>query len=808
MSEFEAYAAATISPMLSRALADLYQQRGDSVEPVEYRTDWLKLWAAAQVAERSRGEKARKQSEYTEKVKADFREKQAKHAEEEERASRPFKMLNEVVRTVAEVDYPKDCKYCQRFPSPAVWQELTDTVRGAVAGCSGCYVGEVVTDGEGSKHLRYIANSGVAPGKARLEEGEGVVWKEVFEQQEEEEGEGESSKSRQLYLPNVMDVAEVKYFDYTKPGSFLAIPICYSSVLNKEGLEATVADMKERQAQFVEEMAAYGEAKTQYDQAVAELQEGDEAPEEPVEPVIRDLNSLEGVTRQLVLCVDTLGGEGGLLEICQQHRDKLDELCRHLGEAMADTELQAVREQAEYSTSEAGEGNRTALMAKYTEATTGEALQRMEKQVAEDIEALGEDVSDDNKEVIRLTRKLNTLRSALEGSVKTELLVDLSSRKLPEEALATLMKVVLLFLTEHDPSSFAEDTPVQWSQLVTAFHSEEVWNKMMAADLRRPRPGVPAGHTLAMAKALIEEATQTGGLKGEDGSDEEGVAQEHPVDIILLGLLEAAVQLREKDVYVRWMDCDLHKRVFEPPPPPGVAQEAQPVEGEKPVEASALIVTVAPSEAAAIDADFVPLLELDLAKSYGPESPSTPPGDGTRSDGYVLHLQPISHASVTIHGRGSPELAGFQGDLRRREHRSAETGRAIIGVTYHAWWSSSVDAGSRLCFGIHSTENPPGVAREGIADNSCIVPREMPPVVVYPPNTVFWYKSPDLSAKLDIPATIPLTDTLTEAAVRTRLWRQISNTESWRDSLPSLGAVMQLGSTLLPLWSSRSGSNG
>ncbi|KAF4735464.1 hypothetical protein FOZ62_009842, partial [Perkinsus olseni] len=167
------------------------------------------------------------------------------------------------------------CKYCQRFPSPAVWQELTDTVRGAVAGCSGCYVGEVVTDGEGSKHLRYIANSGVAPGKARLEEGEGVVWK-VFEQQEEEEGEGESSKSRQLYLENVMDVAEVKFFDYTKPGSFLAIPICHSSVLNKEGLEATVTDMKERQAQFVEDMAAYGEAKTQYDQAVAELQEGDE----------------------------------------------------------------------------------------------------------------------------------------------------------------------------------------------------------------------------------------------------------------------------------------------------------------------------------------------------------------------------------------------------------------------------------------------------------------------------------------------------------------------------------------------------
>ncbi|KAF4746807.1 hypothetical protein FOZ63_029289, partial [Perkinsus olseni] len=465
-----------------------------------------------------------------------------------------------------------DCKYCQRFPSPAVWQELTDTVRGAVAGCSGCYVGEVVTDGEGSKHLRYIANSGVAPGKARLEEGEGVVWK-VFEQQEEEEGEGESSKSRQLYLENVMDVAEVKFFDYTKPGSFLAIPICHSSVLNKEGLEATVTDMKERQAQFVEDMAAYGEAKTQYDQAVAELQEGDEAPEEPVEPVIRDLNPLEGVTRQLVLCVDTLGGEGGFLEICQQHRGKLDELCRHLGEAMADTELQAVREQAEYNTSETGEGNRAALMAKFKEATTGEALKRMEKQVAEDIEALGEDVTDDKKEVIRLTHKLDTLRSALDGSVKTELLVDLSSRKLPEEALAALMKVMLLFLGKHDPSSLAEDTSLQWSQLVTDFHSEEIWNKMMAADLRRPRPGVPAGHTLAMAKALIAEATQTGGLKGEDGSVEEGVAQEHPVDIILLGLLEAAVQLREKDVYVRWMDCDLHKRVFEPPP--GGAQEGE-----------------------------------------------------------------------------------------------------------------------------------------------------------------------------------------------------------------------------------------
>lgn len=48
MSEFDTYAAGTITPVLSRALADLYQQEHGSVEPVEYLSNWLKLWAEAQ----------------------------------------------------------------------------------------------------------------------------------------------------------------------------------------------------------------------------------------------------------------------------------------------------------------------------------------------------------------------------------------------------------------------------------------------------------------------------------------------------------------------------------------------------------------------------------------------------------------------------------------------------------------------------------------------------------------------------------------------------------------------------------------
>lgn len=39
--------------------------------------------------------------------------------------------------------------------------------------------------------------------------------------------------------------------------------------------------------------------------------------------MIRELNALEGVTGQLVLCVDTLGAEGGLLEIRQQYIEKV-----------------------------------------------------------------------------------------------------------------------------------------------------------------------------------------------------------------------------------------------------------------------------------------------------------------------------------------------------------------------------------------------------------------------------------------------------------------------------------------------------
>ncbi|EER06176.1 hypothetical protein Pmar_PMAR007386, partial [Perkinsus marinus ATCC 50983] len=71
MSEFDTYAAGTITPVLSRALADLYQQEHGSVEPVEYLSNWLKLWAEAQVSEQEREVKARKQLQYTKTVDAE-----------------------------------------------------------------------------------------------------------------------------------------------------------------------------------------------------------------------------------------------------------------------------------------------------------------------------------------------------------------------------------------------------------------------------------------------------------------------------------------------------------------------------------------------------------------------------------------------------------------------------------------------------------------------------------------------------------------------------------------------------------------
>ncbi|EER20231.1 hypothetical protein Pmar_PMAR007245, partial [Perkinsus marinus ATCC 50983] len=559
------------------------------------------------------------------------------------------------------------CKYCQRFPNPGLWQELTDSVREAVAGCSGCYVGEVVIDEEGAKLIRYIANSGTAPGEARLQGSEGVVW-QVLQPRGEEEEEGDqepSPRSRQLYISNVMDVPEVKYFEFTKPGSFLAIPITYSSLLNKEGLEAAVTDMKERRAQFAEEMASFEEAKAQYEQAVAELKEGEENPEEPVQPVIRELSALEGVTGQLVLCVDTLGAEGGLLEIRQQYIEELAALCGHLEKGKAAMELQAVREQAEYITSEAGEANRTELMGKYVEATGREALEEVEKRVEEEIEGLGEgsmravggrgsvstvDTTDDDKEVIRLAHKLKMLRSVLDATLKGNLLLDISSRKLPEEALAVLMKAVLFFLAEQDASSIYGDMELQWSQLVAALHSDGIWEKIISADMRRPRPGVPSEHTLERAKALVEEAIQCGGQKAEDGAIEEEVSKERPAEVILLGLLEAAVELREKDVRMRWLNSDLHKRIWEPRV--AATEEVEKDEGDTVEEgkgeeagdspegggetegalpAKELVeapVAVDPSEASAIDADFVPLLEAELAQLAEEREASAAAADG------------------------------------------------------------------------------------------------------------------------------------------------------------------------------------
>ncbi|KAF4656170.1 hypothetical protein FOL47_009113 [Perkinsus chesapeaki] len=635
MSELQTYAASTISPVLSRALADLALQE-PPIDTVAYLSNWLKLWAAAQEAESKRKEDAMKLIEHKERLSAEATQKQAGIALEKEKAARPMKLLAGVIDKVAGVDYREDCKHCEAYPSPSLWQELTDTLREAIVGCSGCYVGEVVTSEEGGKLIRYIVNSGTGPGQGELAEGDGVAWK-VFEPVEvEEAGDGEENgqRSRQIYLPNVMDVDEVKYFTYAKPGAFIAVPISYTSVLNKEALEATMADLKERQDQFTEEMAAYQDAKAKHEEEVAGLEEGAEALEGPVEPVLRELTPLGGVQRQLVLCVDTLGAKGGLMEIPDEVREKLDELAGRLSDAMAATELQAIREQAEYNVSEEGRSGRKGVLERYREGSCGEEV---EKAVAEAMEALGEDAaapSDEEKEIIKLSCKFSVMRSVVSGDVKKDLLADIAARRLPEEALSVLIKAFLLFVAGQPSEALAADQP-PWSELVTAINSDAVWESVLAVDLRLPRPNVAEEGSLARVKEMIRKAVESGGLRGEDGGAiGDDVAEAHPVDVILLEVLEAAVELREKDVTARWLVSDLRKKLFEPQGVPDAVEAGEVAEGEEPAGAGeetveegeegqqqqqqqkvpVAEVRVDPSEVAAIDGDFVPLLEKDLAK--------------------------------------------------------------------------------------------------------------------------------------------------------------------------------------------------
>ena len=148
-----------------------------------------------------------------------------------------------------------------------------------------------------------------------------------------------------VYLPYVTDVDNVHYFQMTRLGAFLAIPLVYPSYFNQTSLaEARAFEVEKREAEKkrLEEMeeARKNAEEESKRQSAKEPEELEELP--PSEPVPEKQMVLTGEAVKMVLCLDTLGLNTQFVE---SSISQLLTLCDACGECKTRTEKQLISEQ-------------------------------------------------------------------------------------------------------------------------------------------------------------------------------------------------------------------------------------------------------------------------------------------------------------------------------------------------------------------------------------------------------------------------------------------------------------------------------
>jgi len=135
-------------------------------------------------------------------------------------------------------------------------------------------------------------------------------------------------------------VPSMHYFEMTRLGAYLAVPLTYQSYYNSDAYADAKTFEEEKKAEALkraEEAAARAAAAE-----AGEVPAGDEASPDPAEPVEEKPMVLRGTEVKMVLCLDTLGANTALDEA---NIMKVLELVKACGQCKSATEFRQVDEQ-------------------------------------------------------------------------------------------------------------------------------------------------------------------------------------------------------------------------------------------------------------------------------------------------------------------------------------------------------------------------------------------------------------------------------------------------------------------------------
>ncbi|CAE7320850.1 Ank1 [Symbiodinium natans] len=545
------YLQENVGGILAKALAEMAV-----VQPkdgVDFLSKWLMQYAEQ--------EEAKEQKEQVEKELTELRSQTRAKRDEKEQSRQQKQSETQQLESKYSTLFEKFSSDETMFEDK-LWQELVDVAQ-ATAGASAVYLG-ILEQGEegGDPAGPYISYEYATKGsewmtQQMLAEGKGVTWGALTENPAEEnfkdlclwkppsvepvpeepvDGEPPAEKPGTPYYPVsidcVTDVEKVHYFDMTRLGAFLAIPMVYQSYYQSDAYTDAKTFEEEKKAEALrraEEAAA----------RAAAIANGEVL--EEAEPEVAEEKQLvmRGNDVKMVLCLDTLGTNTSFEE---GNAVKVLELAKACCQSKSKTEFKQVDSQALNVIDDE-------LRAQQNEQIT-EIDGNVEQMHAEQLELEEADATDElRKEVVQ--KKFAFLRALEVAKELSSMISGLTSWVYATPDLMNVVAALAHFAGYTKADIYPRrKTTLNWQHLKQLLQNPlQLLEKVGKVEVEGPRKGLLPEH-------LHAYITQLGSPAEMDAEKAKEIA---PAFLMLFQVLQAGCAYRAADLELRKAEFNKQK---------------------------------------------------------------------------------------------------------------------------------------------------------------------------------------------------------------------------------------------------------
>lgn len=538
------YLKENVGPALTKAMAALAVAQPN--DAVDFLGKWLLRYAET---EEARIETAKQEAEF----KAAREKKQAELVAEAERLKQieddkaaKLKARDEMIEALGTAEQWSDTTF----------DELVKTAK-EHSNAKQVYLGwldEEDGGGEGGDGpvIRYshVAGPDAAQNDlmlaATLPGGAGVTMGVFEEKQPPEQGEGATEvpegfrKFDAVWVPEVTDEAKMHYFDLTRLGSYLAVPLIYNTYYHEEALDAAILHEKETARITLENE----DKKAEFEAAAAGG--GDPGEGEEGGPQLQELpvKNLPGKPVKMVLCLDTLShansGDQKMEDLAGNGppKDAMFVLVDAVAAARTRCEENSLSGQAKTLLLE----TRTKEMDEIYQNTMKSEEDTRASNTSNAILELGEEASDPDKAIVENEHKFIMARNvfnAMAGYIS-----EMGGYVVVEkEVVATFAALLLLigrsksqiFIRNKDPTGLVKS--ISWAQLQKQVN-QDMFDKVKGLNPTGPKKGLEAAQKVEFLKGLVPDIDV----------DKAGETKSGPAFQALLLFVKAALDYRSCDV--------------------------------------------------------------------------------------------------------------------------------------------------------------------------------------------------------------------------------------------------------------------